>query len=574
MIHDLWTKLKFFIVLRKPRRAFRNEPIDGPVGSPGARVRDRVKRATADPSSLFLILCLFDPVFLHPVDERRPRDVEVLRRAGLIAFMPFERLDNELLLQVFKRDPFIGKIENNVLNACFFFPELIRQFGGRYRIPPPEHRGPLDGVLELADIPRPSVGRKYIERFPGHAHVPRWVEFFYKMINKQRNIVLPLPERRHLERDHAEPVVKVLAEAPVLHGALDVLVRRRDHAHIHGDRGGAADTVNVPLLENAKYLLLKVDPQVADLVKEQRPAVRKLELSFFNFNGPGKRSFHVAEQFALDQVLGNRRAVHGNEQALRPEAVVMDPLREEFLSRAGLAGDKDGRVARCHAPRHFEHFPDLLAAAHDAVETVPSLDLGPESDVLLFQAPHRKCAVKRKPELVAVKGFGDVIKSALFHGFDRAFDRSIGRDDDHRQAGVLMTYLRQNFHAVHARHGNVRDHGFERVLFEQPKAFLAARRGLHPVPALRQAELHHPAQAVVIIYEKDGRFFHNKDIIATKTIRHKEKLLTCLRSLFLSSCLRAFVAGFYVIGILTVNLVPFPAPLTTSILPPCFSLIR
>ena len=36
----------------------------------------------------------------------------------------------------------------------------------------------------------------------------------------------------------------------------------------------------------------------------------------------------------------------------------------------------------------------------------------------------------------------------------------------------------------------------------------------------------------------------------------------------------AFVAGFYVIGILTVNLVPFPGSLATSILPRWFSMIR
>jgi hypothetical protein len=36
----------------------------------------------------------------------------------------------------------------------------------------------------------------------------------------------------------------------------------------------------------------------------------------------------------------------------------------------------------------------------------------------------------------------------------------------------------------------------------------------------------------------------------------------------------AFVAGFYVAGILTVNVVPFPGPLTTSMLPRWFSMMR
>src|SRR3990172_4434334 len=116
------------------------------------------KTPTRSARSISLIPRLLDPIFFHPIDERRPRDIKVLRRAGLIALVPFERPDDEVLLQVFKRDPFIGKVQDNVLNACFFFPELIRQFGGRYRVSPLEHRGPLDGVLKLADIPRPAVG--------------------------------------------------------------------------------------------------------------------------------------------------------------------------------------------------------------------------------------------------------------------------------------------------------------------------------------------------------------------------------------------------------------------------------
>ena len=68
------------------------------------------------------------------------------------------------------------------------------------------------------------------------------------------------------------------------------------------------------LLQHAQHLGLRLQAHVADLVEEDRAAVRQLELAAAVGHGAGERAAHVAEQLALDQLLGNRRAVHLDER--------------------------------------------------------------------------------------------------------------------------------------------------------------------------------------------------------------------------------------------------------------------
>jgi hypothetical protein len=59
---------------------------------------------------------------------------------------------------------------------------------------------------------------------------------------------------------------------------LEVLMRRREDPHVDLDRVLRADRRHDPVLEHAQDLGLQVERHVADLVEEQRPAVRLLEV--------------------------------------------------------------------------------------------------------------------------------------------------------------------------------------------------------------------------------------------------------------------------------------------------------
>ena len=51
-----------------------------------------------------------------------------------------------------------------------------------------------------------------------------------------------------------------------------------DQPEVGLDRLGAADALDLALLDRAQQLGLQIEPQVADLVEEQRAARRELEL--------------------------------------------------------------------------------------------------------------------------------------------------------------------------------------------------------------------------------------------------------------------------------------------------------
>ena len=58
--------------------------------------------------------------------------------------------------------------------------------------------------------------------------------------------------------------------------------------------------------------------------------------------GAGEGAAFVAEQLALQQRLGNGRAIDGDERLVGAVAVLVDGAGDQFLAGAGLAADEHG----------------------------------------------------------------------------------------------------------------------------------------------------------------------------------------------------------------------------------------
>ena len=86
-------------------------------------------------------------------------------------------------------------------------------------------------------------------------------------------------QRRDLDLDDADPVVEVLAELPLRDEALEILMRRAHDANVGAERLPPADALERALLEEAQELALHVVRQIADLVEEERAALRHLDLA-------------------------------------------------------------------------------------------------------------------------------------------------------------------------------------------------------------------------------------------------------------------------------------------------------
>src|SRR3546814_2235386 len=79
------------------------------------------------------------------------------------------------------------------------------------------------------------------------------------------------------------------------------------------DRFGAADGRDLSGLKDAQQPGLRLHRHVADLVQEQRAALRLLELAGGAGMGAGEGPFFVTEQFRFDQFAGDGGHVDRHE---------------------------------------------------------------------------------------------------------------------------------------------------------------------------------------------------------------------------------------------------------------------
>ena len=150
-----------------------------------------------------------------------------------------------------------------------------------------------------------------------------------------------LAQRRQVHGNDVQPVVEVLAEVPFLDQLHEIGVGRGDHPDVDAARLVAADTFELAFLQGAQQLGLQTRAHGADLVQEQRAAVRLLQPSRPTGERAGERSPDVTEEFRLEQRVGNGATVDRDEPPLAARAVVVDGAGNQFLACSGLAGDEN-----------------------------------------------------------------------------------------------------------------------------------------------------------------------------------------------------------------------------------------
>ncbi len=143
-----------------------------------------------------------------------------------------------------------------------------------------------------------------------------------------------------------EPVEQVLAERAVAHHRDQVAVRGGDDAHVHGHGRVAPTGVTMRSWSTRRILACMAQRHVADLVEEERAAVRLAEPARALVDRAGERALDVAEKLALQQFRRDGRAVDRDEGLARARAVAVQGAGDLLLARAGLSLHEHGRVAR------------------------------------------------------------------------------------------------------------------------------------------------------------------------------------------------------------------------------------
>ena len=143
----------------------------------------------------------------------------------------------------------------------------------------------------------------------------------------------PLAQRRHAQIDDVEAEIEILAESALAHRLLEVAVRGGDDADVDLHRLGAADAVDLALLDGAQQLGLQARMHLADFVEQQGAAIGFLELADAARDGAGEGALLVAEQLAFEQVLRDGGAVDRDERCLGALALAVDVARDALPCR-------------------------------------------------------------------------------------------------------------------------------------------------------------------------------------------------------------------------------------------------
>ena len=212
------------------------------------------------------------------------------------------------------------------------------------------------------------------------------------MVDKERDIIISMPQRRDGDREDVQPVIQIIPE-PALGDLLrQIPARRGKDSHIYFPGTGAPQPLEFPFLNDTQQLCLQFQGQFADLVQEDRSLVGYFEPSHLQRMGPGEGPFLPAEEFAFDQVGRKGGAIHRDERPVLSQTPAMNGMGNHSLARPSLPQNKDRSVGACNLIHPEHDIPKGVALTDDLVEVELHFDIFTEIDVLglklLFQPPY------------------------------------------------------------------------------------------------------------------------------------------------------------------------------------------
>ena len=277
------------------------------------------------------------------------------------------------------------------------------------------------------------------------------------MAEQQGDFRLALAQRRHVDGKNVEAVVEVLAEAPLLHGFVDVHVGGGQDAHVHIHHMAAAQPRILVILQNVQELGLQVRAHLRDFVEEDGAFVGHFEFAGLGAHRAGKRALLITEQFRFQELARKRRAIHFDEGLVAPLGAQMNHARHDFLAHSALSTDKNRHVYR-------SDLQDLLADAHhlragrqEAEVLGDLLAVVAQRLVLGVQLFFLAALQHGRIQLAFFEGLGQIVQGAnadCFH--DGAHFVRAGEHDD-VQGTVQLHQILERLQAVHLRHEHVED---------------------------------------------------------------------------------------------------------------------
>ena len=239
----------------------------------------------------------------------------------------------------------------------------------------------------------------------------------------------------------------------------------------------------------------------------------ELDLAFGRLDRAGERALLVAEQFGLEQILGNGGAVDGDEAAGPAAALLVDSASEQLLAGAAGAKEHHRDIGIGHALDRARHPHHLRRGGHHVAKDGAGLaDLAFQAAILGFDVVKLKGPADDQAELINVDR---LLIEIVGTGSDRpqgAFARAMSGGDDHLCLGLQRQDVLERGKAfAHAvRVGGKaeveRDHGgFRRA--NQAEGRIAVGSDQHLVIVIGPSQL--TLQALVILDDQQLGFYRH-----------------------------------------------------------------
>ena len=172
--------------------------------------------------------------------------------------------------------------------------------------------------------------------------------------------------------------------------------------------------------------------------------------------GAGEGASHVAEQLALEQLLGNGGAIDGGEVLLGPRAHPVDGAGQDFLAGPALAGDEHrGVVARRRGwrDRAGPASPRLSLTTRSwttvgAKAGAQLLDFLPELLALAGLA-------ERHQHFIGPERLLEIVVRTLAHGGDGRIFVPVGAHHDEQGLALVRPVAAEEAESVHPGHAHV-----------------------------------------------------------------------------------------------------------------------
>ena len=243
--------------------------------------------------------------------------------------------------------------------------------------------------------------------------------------------------------------------------------------------------------------------QLADLVQEERPSLGLLEEPRFVPYSAGERAPHVAEELGLEQRIGDRRAVDGDEGSGRAGTGAVDGPRNHFLAGSALPGDQDGGAMRRH-PRHdVERGPQCWTFRHHGAGIRSGVEPGGEARHVSPQSLPLFGLPEGEDDFIGTEWLGEIVVRALLHGGNRGVLAAIGAHHDDQPGAPPFLVGAEEPQPVELGHPHITEDQIERFGQGpfQPCPAVALRH--HFVPGAREEQAEGLPETRFIVHDQD-----------------------------------------------------------------------